>query len=543
MKRVLSIVLMLVLVMSMATTFAYADSWKDKSDNGFPPGLSKKGGFPPGIAKKFFDIDHYKWAEDAIEKMVEKGVIKGIGDGLFAPKRAVTKLEAIVMALRVMGEEEEAQAYYEDIMDGERKLKLKDRLQQWSYGYVALAEEKGILDEADIIYFRLNDAATRHEVAKYLVRAMGYEDEAQDHMDEILDYKDASFIPQGSVGYVYIANEEAIITGYEDDTFRPFNNVTRAEMAVMVARISDEDIEDDVEYDIFKGEVTDMDEDYEWIEIDDDDKFDIKSSTDIIFEDDEEGSVEDIEIGDEVRIKVEEDSDDALVIEVDRALFETFDGEIEDIDDEYDWIEIEIDNKDYKYDISDDVEVFFDDDEEGSVKDLEIGDDVEIEVYDDEIISIEVDRELEVNEYNGSVATVEKDDDEYEFTIYYSNKVIDFSVDEDFEVDFDDDEGTVEDLRVGDEIEVKMDDDEVSEITVDRDMDEDIINGVVFDVYAMQDKVAIIHDSDVEIYSLDNDVKIYLNDKSSTLSSLKKDDYVGLEMDDDEVIIIKAYRY
>lgn len=95
MKRLVSVLLVLVLVLSMGMT-SYANGWGN-------------GQVPKGLAKKIFDdIDGYKWAEKAIEKMFQKGLIKGIGDGKFAPKSSVTKLEAIIMSLRVMGWENDA---------------------------------------------------------------------------------------------------------------------------------------------------------------------------------------------------------------------------------------------------------------------------------------------------------------------------------------------------------------------------------------------------------------------------------------------------
>lgn len=542
MRRILTMILVLILVISTATSVAFADSWK----NWTPPGLEKTGGLPPGIAKKFLDIDGYKWAEKAIERMAERGVIKGVGEGKFAPNRAVTKLEAIVMALRIMGEEDEARAYFTDIKEGKKKFKLKDQLQEWAYGYVALAEDKGILDEADLVYFKLNEPATRHEVAKYLVRAMGLEDDAQDNMDKDLDYVDAAYIPQGSVGYIYIANKEKIITGYEDDTFRPFRIVTRAEMAVMIARI-DGDIDDDDDnddYDTYKGEVTDIDKDYDWIEIDDKKEFEITKKTDVVFEDDEEGSIKDIEEGDEVKVTFNDD-DEAIIIKAYKDLYDEYEGEVEKIDDDYDWIEIELEDEDEdtRFDIADDVEVVFEDDEEGDIEDIKVGDDVEIKVNsDDEITYIEVDRELDVEEYTGSVTYIEEDDDEYEFSVLTSDEVEEFEVDDDFEVQFDDEEGTIDDLRIGDEVVVVVNDDEVSKITVDRDIDEEIINGKIYDIYE-DDEIVIKDDDGIRRkYALDDDVKVFLDDEDDELSSLKKDDYVGLKIDDDKVVEIKAYR-
>ncbi len=523
MRKILTLILILTLVISSATTVAFADPWKDESGN-YPPGLSKTGGLPPGIAKKFLDIDGYKWAEKAIEKMAEKGVIMGIGQGRFAPQSSVTKLEAIVMALRVMGEDDLAKEYLVDVKAGKKKLKFKDNLQEWAYGYVALAEEKGLLDDADILYFRLNDPATRHEVAKYLVRAMGDEDTAQDHMNADLDFIDASLIPQGSVGYIYVANKEKIITGYEDDTFRPFNAVTRAEMAVMVDRL-DGTVEDDDEfYEIVRGEVTDIDDD--WIAIDDDEKFDITNDTEVFFDDDEEGEIEDLAVGDEVKIKVNAE-DEILSIEVDRDLYEVYEGEVTDIDD--DWIEIDDDDK---FDITNDTEVFFDDDEEGEIEDLAVGDEVKIKVNaEDEILSIEVDRDL-YEVYEGEVTDI--DDDWIE--IDDDDK---FDITNDTEVFFDDDEeGAIEDLLVGDEVKVKVNaEDEIISIEVDRELYE-VYEGELTAISTDYRMINIeIDDDENKILSIADDVVVIIEGDDSEMEDLRFGDEVKVKINNDEEVI------
>lgn len=407
MKKIISITLILVLVFS-STTFAFAHPWKEEGGNGrfMPPGLAKKGGLPPGIAKKFKDIDGYDWAKEAIERMAEKGVVYGDGEGLFAPKRSVTKLEAVVMALRVMGEKPKAKEYQIKIKNSKIKFKLKGNLQEWAYGYVKLAEEKGILDEADLLYFKLNEPATRHEVAKYIVRAMGYEDKAETHMDEDLDYKDAAFIPQGSVGYIYVADEEKIITGYPDGTFRALDKVTRAQMAVMVARL--------------------------------------------------EGKVE-----------VNED---------------------------------------------------------------------------DEAINIVIDRESEDREYKG-IVTVTGNNEFSIHALYNGNKIVEFKIDNTFEIDFEDEEGNLEDLRIGDEVKVVVKNNKVIEISVERDMDFDVVYGRLDKIYEDEEQILVYINSKYNTYSFDEDVEIFINAEDADLDDLREDDNVRLEFDNNnEVIEINAYR-
>ncbi|SHJ73808.1 S-layer homology domain-containing protein [Paramaledivibacter caminithermalis] len=467
MKRILSLTLVLTLVATSGFSVAFADPWKKDGGKKLPPGLAKKVFFPSGNAKRFRDIDDCDWAEDAIEKMVEKGVVKGIGDGLFAPRNAVTKLEAVVMALRVMGEEDIAVDYKEKIQKGKKKLKLKDRLQEWAYGYVALAEEKGILDEADILYFRLNEPAKRHEVAKYIIRVLGYEDEAQDHMDSDLDFRDAAFIPQGSVGYIYIADKEGIITGYEDETFRPLNTVTRAEMAVMIARLDDkidEDVDQD-EFEIYRGEVEDIDDDYEWIEISigsKDKRFEINDETEVVFEDDLEGNIDDIEKGDEVKVRINED-DEAEYIKVDRELdYDIYEGLLIEVDDEE--ISILSSKEIISFEVDSDIKVEFKD-EEGKLEDLMVGDEVELKINeDDEVERIEVDRNYDAIGITGKLIDIYED--ENQISIKEEDKVRIYDFKASLEVYVNDEEAELWDLEKDDNVLLILDDGKVSEIRV-----------------------------------------------------------------------------
>ncbi len=43
-------------------------------------------------------------------------------------------------------------------------------------------------------------------------------------------------IPAGSVGYVEVAIEKGLVDGFEDNTFRPNQPVTRAQLAALLDR-------------------------------------------------------------------------------------------------------------------------------------------------------------------------------------------------------------------------------------------------------------------------------------------------------------------
>jgi len=180
---------------------------------------------------KFNDCYDSQWAVNAIEKLAGKGILGGIGQGKFAPKSNVTHVEALAMVLRLTGDNDEAESlgkkvhpYYMGVMP------------LWGYGYIYIAIEKGILLPEELKGFNPNQPAKRHEIAKYIIRAMGETEEALDNMDADLDFKDADAIPDKSVGYVYLVNELNIMVGDDNDKFNPMDNVTRAQMAVLLDR-------------------------------------------------------------------------------------------------------------------------------------------------------------------------------------------------------------------------------------------------------------------------------------------------------------------
>ncbi|MBZ4646340.1 MAG: hypothetical protein PWR27_1296 [Petroclostridium sp.] len=297
MKKLISTAVAFTLTLSISTTtvFAGTKEWA-------PPGLAKKGfNFPPGIAKKIFDdLDDFPWAKQAIEKMNLKGLIKGYGDGIFAPRNAVTKLETVIMALRIMGWESEAK----DITNLPKKYKGKE-VADWAKGYITVAYEKGILDDVDMMYFNPQEPAKRHEVAKYVIRALGYDEEAQRHMDEELPFVDAPAVPQGSVGYVYLSHEMKLMQGDNEKRFNPMGTLTRAEMAVLFQRVDDK-VDSEIDEDEIKGEVYRIDEDKITLKIDGQIKsFEIDDDV-IAYDEDARINYLDIQLGSTVLLQFED---------------------------------------------------------------------------------------------------------------------------------------------------------------------------------------------------------------------------------------------
>ena len=180
---------------------------------------------------RFDDCADITWALNAIEKLAGKGIIGGIGNGKYAPRSNVTHVEALAMVMRLTGDDKEAEGMGKKVHPF-----YKGILPNWGYGYIFMAIEKGILLPEELKDFNPNQPAKRHEIAKYIIRAMGETKEALKHMDEDLDFKDSSAVPDKSVGYVYLVSELKIMIGNEKNMFKPMEPVTRAEMAVLLDR-------------------------------------------------------------------------------------------------------------------------------------------------------------------------------------------------------------------------------------------------------------------------------------------------------------------
>lgn len=185
--------------------------------------------------------DDVEWAVRYIASLAAKRVFEGYEDGTFKPRNAISRIEAITAAVRLMGLREQA----ESAEKMSTKLNFKDAEQTpaWAVGYVAVALENDLFTEsAESV--QPNKSADRLWATTLLVKALKLEAEAKAKMNTKLEFKDAKQIPAGSVGYVAVAIEKGLIDGFEDKTFRPNQPVTRAQLAALLDRTS-EHIEDE----------------------------------------------------------------------------------------------------------------------------------------------------------------------------------------------------------------------------------------------------------------------------------------------------------
>ena len=177
------------------------------------------------------------WAIKSIEKLGAKGIISGYEGNMFKPQNKVTNLEALAMVLKLTGKKEVSESndkVHPQLQQYKNQWKL-----MWGWGYLFVAIDEGILLPEEIKDFNPNKPVKRHEIAKYIIRAIGKTNEAEKNMNSELTFKDKAAIPKDSWGYVYVVNELGIMTGVGNDQFKPNEPLTRAELAVIIDKADD----------------------------------------------------------------------------------------------------------------------------------------------------------------------------------------------------------------------------------------------------------------------------------------------------------------
>jgi len=182
--------------------------------------------------KIFSDVQKGHWAESYIVRMNLKGIIKGYADGTYGINKPVSRLETVTMIIRTMGLEAQAEG-----KTVPTTFKDQAPIPQWGEKYVAMGVIQGVITGSDLYSFRSGENAKRFEVAQFIGKAMGLELSAPSHVSDPLPYTDAFDIPLSARGYVALLRAKGIMMGNSDGTFKPLQDVTRAEVAALMARL------------------------------------------------------------------------------------------------------------------------------------------------------------------------------------------------------------------------------------------------------------------------------------------------------------------
>jgi competence protein ComEC len=158
------------------------------------------------------------WAESAIEYLYNLDLVSGYSDGSFGVKKSITRAEAATIITRHLDLPGSTPSFH-DVSS-----------KHWAYYSIGAVSEAHIMGGYEDGSFKANDPISRAELATLLVRA--YELSGKDTLT-FTDVKSSHW----AYGAIQILVKNDITGGYPDNTFRPNNNVTRAEFATFLTRI------------------------------------------------------------------------------------------------------------------------------------------------------------------------------------------------------------------------------------------------------------------------------------------------------------------
>lgn len=208
-----------------------------------------------GQKAKLSDIQDH-WAEQQIEQAVTEGWVDGYPDGTFRPDETITQAEftkMLLAAFRLTPDSETVTWMWNNKKWAHDKgwtvaietyyPALTDMNTHWltKQGWLKAAYASGVLVPADYDGGKYGPdlPVRRYTIALQTIRAMGMVSTAQKIATDDLTYSDNAQIQDWVKGYVKVAAQNNVMSGYPDGSFGPKRTATRAEAVVTVARALD----------------------------------------------------------------------------------------------------------------------------------------------------------------------------------------------------------------------------------------------------------------------------------------------------------------
>lgn len=167
----------------------------------------------------FSDVQQI-WARDAILTAYRNGWMQGVSPDTFAPNTSLTRAQAATILVRMAG-----------LKPVKSSSTFADCSGHWAEASIDTARKYGIVAGTGENRFEPDRWVTRAEMAVMLNNILGYGGTSQTFSD----------VSRTSYAWAYDAisalEAQGILNGYADNSFRPQNNITRAETAAIITRI------------------------------------------------------------------------------------------------------------------------------------------------------------------------------------------------------------------------------------------------------------------------------------------------------------------
>ncbi|MEK8130402.1 S-layer homology domain-containing protein [Paenibacillus filicis] len=176
----------------------------------------------------FADLDKH-WAKPYSDRLVGMRIVEGFEDGMFHPEEAVTRAQFAKMIADAFALPQAAKTtgFADDAV-----------IPAWAKASIAAAVQADFIqgyEEQGRTVFKADRTITRAEMAVILSRVLGRNNGPSASGKNA--FQDTADIPAWALSSVDAAVSSGILSGYEDQTFRPSGLATRAEATVVIYKL------------------------------------------------------------------------------------------------------------------------------------------------------------------------------------------------------------------------------------------------------------------------------------------------------------------
>lgn len=176
------------------------------------------------LAVTYRDVNTSHWAYKYINYLSNSKVINGYTDGTFKPEGTITKAEFIKLVIM------SALPDWISLEDAETNFN------HWSAPYIWIAERYGVISSDSINNSNADLPITRLEMVRIISKADIAMKKGNINLNSKVKFNDVVSLNKDDLTLLKHAVSKELITGYTDNSFKPYNNMTRAEASAMIYR-------------------------------------------------------------------------------------------------------------------------------------------------------------------------------------------------------------------------------------------------------------------------------------------------------------------
>ncbi|MBQ7119891.1 MAG: S-layer homology domain-containing protein [Oscillospiraceae bacterium] len=174
---------------------------------------------------RFTDLGNHAWAEDAINALADKGIIKGTSETTYSPANNITRADFALLLVRAFEKESDNTENFADVSETDYFAKE-----------LAIARNTGLVGGVGDNKFAPKENIKRCDMMLMVYRVLkaeGIELEVSD-----VDMADIGDVPEYALDAVKALIGVGLVNG-KNNLIAPNDNTTRAEVAVLLKRVLD----------------------------------------------------------------------------------------------------------------------------------------------------------------------------------------------------------------------------------------------------------------------------------------------------------------